>query len=86
MTIVGAIIGIPMIIYHMKLIESAKSYRNFVESNDFFHLSKAFENQRKFFFFYKVLLILMIIFIVIYIIVMIYLLSLGMMSMPRNFA
>ncbi|MDR8390936.1 DUF5362 domain-containing protein [Aliifodinibius sp. S!AR15-10] len=86
LTIIGAIIGIPMIIYHIKLHQSARSYRNFVKSNDFFHLNKAFENQRKFFFFYKVLLIVMVVVILLYIIVAIYLLSLGIMSMPKNFA
>lgn len=86
LTIVGAIIGIPMIIYHIKLMESADSYRKFVKSNDFFHLNKAFENQRKFFFFYKVLIICLIIFLILYIGVMVYLFSLGFMSMPRDFA
>ncbi len=85
-TIVGAIIGIPVIIYHLKLNKSARSYRRFAESSDFFYLHKAFEDQRKFFLFYKILLIVMLIFFVIYIGVMVYLVSLGIMSMPQNFA
>lgn len=56
LTIIGAILGIPTIIYNLKLRDSAKSYQNFIDSNDFFHLSKAFENQRKFFLFNKILL------------------------------
>lgn len=86
LTIVGAIIGIPMIIYHLKLNQSAQSFRKFAESKDFFHLHKAFENQRKFFFFYKILLIVILVLMVIYFIVIGYLLSLGMMNMPQNFA
>ncbi|MFH5833973.1 DUF5362 family protein [Halalkalibaculum sp. DA3122] len=86
LTIVGAIIGIPMIIYHLKLRDSADSFRKFAKSTDFFHLARAFEDQRKFFFFYKVLIIVMIVLFLLYIIAMIYLLSLGMMSMPQDFA
>lgn len=86
LTIIGAIIGIPMIIYHLKLNDSAKSYRSFVHSNDFFHLHKAFENQRKFFFFYKVLLIIVLVFFVLYFIVLIYIISTGLMNFPQDFA
>lgn len=85
LTIVGAIIGIPMIIYHLKLNDSASSYRKFAQSSDFYHLTKAFENQRKFFFFYKVLIIVMIVVFLLYIIAITYLLSLGIMSMPQDF-
>ena len=86
LTIVGAIIGIPMIIYHIKLNNSAKSFRNFVRSNDFFHLHKAFENQRKFFFFYKVLLIIALVVFVLYIIALVYIFSMGLMNFPQDFA
>jgi len=86
LTIVGAIIGIPLIIYHIKLNNSAKSFRTFVNSNDFFHLHKAFENQRKFFFFYKVLLIISLVIIILYIAVLIYLFTMGMMNIPQDFA
>ncbi|MDX1638712.1 MAG: DUF5362 family protein [Balneolaceae bacterium] len=86
LTIIGALIGIPMIIYHLKLNQSAKSFRSFVRSSDFFHLHKAFENQRQFFLFYKVLLIIMILIFLLYVLVFVWLLSIGIPSMPQDFA
>ncbi|MDZ7714961.1 MAG: DUF5362 family protein [Balneolaceae bacterium] len=71
LTIIGAIIGVPMIIYNLKLKDAAEQYRDFAKSKDFFMLNKAFENQRKFFFFNKILIIISIVFIVLYIIFLI---------------
>lgn len=85
LTIVGAIIGIPLIIFNLKLNTAAKSYRSFAEDDDFFHLNRAFENQASFFFFYKILIIISLVFLVFYIAFMIYLLSSGMMNLPENF-
>ncbi len=85
LSIIGAVIGIPMIIYHMKLNQAARSYRNFIKSKDFFYLYKAFEDQRKFFFFQKVLLIIMMVLFLLYIVAIVYLFSWGMSSLPENF-
>jgi len=71
LTIIGAVIGIPMIIYNLKLKDSADQFNQFIDTNDFFKLSKAFENQRKFFFFNKILIIIGLVFIAIYIILFI---------------
>ena len=85
LSIVGALIGVPVIIYHLKLNESAQSFKRFAQSSDFFHLHKAFEKQRKFFLFYKIYIIIMMILFVIYIGVIIYIVSWGLMQFPQNF-
>lgn len=72
LTIIGAIIGIPMIIYHLKLKDAADQYEDFLQRKDFFSMQKAFENQRKFFFFHKILIILGILFFVTYILFFIF--------------
>jgi len=85
LTIIGAIIGVPLIIYNLKLNSAAKSYQNFTEEDDFFHLNRAFENQASFFLFYKVLIIVSLIFLILYFAFLIYLFSSGMMGMPQDF-
>ncbi len=86
LTIFGAIIGIPMIIYNLKLKESADQFREFSGSKDFFVLNKALENQEKFFFFHKVLLIISIIFMILYITFLIVFGASLFMDMSQNFA
>ncbi len=71
LTIFGAVIGIPVIIFNLKLRKSADQYRRFLYTNDFYQLSKAFTNQRKFFFFNKVLLIAGMIFLLLYIVLIV---------------
>lgn len=72
LTVFGAILGIPMIIYNLKLKDSANQYRKFIRNNDFSQLNKAFENQRKFFFFNKVLLIIGLVVIFLYVTLIIF--------------
>lgn len=84
LTIIGAIIGIPFIIYHMKLREAGQAYEKFSSSNDFFFLNKAIENQQKFFFFYKVFLIIMIVVVILEIIFIAYLFMQGFSGLPTN--
>ena len=58
LSIIGAIYGIPLIIYSLKLKDSADEFRRFADSKDFYMLQKAMENQRKFFFFQKVIILI----------------------------
>jgi len=87
LTILGALYGIPLIIYSIKLKDSADQYREFVRSKDFFMLHKAMESQRKFFFFNKVIIIIGILFTLLYLLLIIWFGSALFFDMPeRNFA
>ena len=87
LTIFGAIIGIPIIIYNLKLKDAADQYKRFARDKDFFQLNKAFENQKKFFFFNKILIIIGLVFMLIYIFVLVYFgLSIFMSSPMGEFA
>lgn len=72
LTIFGAIYGIPLIIYNLKLKDSGEQFKEFARSNDFSLLYKAIENQRKFFFFNKILIIIGIVFTVLYLLLLIW--------------
>lgn len=85
LTIIGAIIGVPMIIYNMKLKQSADEFENFLERKDFYSLLQAFENQRKFFFFHKILIILLLVFLLVYLFLFIYIGSSLMMPNEAHF-
>lgn len=86
-TIFGALYGIPLIIYSIKLKDSAEQYKDFAQNKDFFMLHKAMENQRKFFFFNKVIIIIGIIFTLLYLGLIIWFGSALFFEMPnRNFA
>lgn len=84
LSILGAIIGVPIIIYNLKLKESADQFENFIRSRDFFELQKAFENQRKFFFFNKVLIIIGLVLMVLYILFFIWFGASLFMNMPEG--
>lgn len=87
LTIFGAIFGVPLIIYSLKLKDAADQFEEFGHSNDFFSLHKAMENQRKFFFFNKMLIIIGIVFFVLYILLMIWFGTSLFFNMPTgNFA
>ncbi|MGK7368617.1 MAG: DUF5362 family protein [Candidatus Halalkalibacterium sp. M3_1C_030] len=86
-TIFGALYGIPLIIYSIKLKDSGEQYKEFARSKDFFMLQKAMENQRKFFFFNKVIIIIGIVFTLLYLGLIIWFGSALFFEMPnRNFA
>ena len=57
-SIVGAIIGIPLIICGLRIRESADSFRGYLTTNDSSMLEKALERQGRFFFIQKVLMII----------------------------
>lgn len=86
-TIFGALYGIPLIIYSIKLKDSADQYRKFVRDKDFSMLLEAMENQRKFFFFNKVIIIIGIVFMLLYMLLIFWFGSELFFNMPsRNFA
>jgi hypothetical protein len=68
LTIVGAIVGIPLIISGLRIRESADSYSAYMSSQDSVMLERAFEKQGSFFFIQKVLMIIMLVFIALYIV------------------
>lgn len=86
LSIVGAIIGIPFIIYSLKLKDAAEEYQTFVQQKDFFMLNKAFENQQKFFFFHKILIIIGLVFFALYILLIIFIGTSMMMPGSGDFA
>ncbi len=71
LSIIGAIIGIPLIICGLRLRESADSFRGYLTTNDSGMLENALERQSRFFFIQKVLLIISIVLFVLYIVVII---------------
>ncbi|OGU71633.1 MAG: hypothetical protein A2V93_06420 [Ignavibacteria bacterium RBG_16_34_14] len=68
LSIIGAVIGIPLIICGLRIRESADAYNGYLGSNDVNMLERAFERQGSFFFIQKVLMIIGLVFIVLYII------------------
>ena len=68
LTIIGAIVGIPLIICGLRLRESADSFKGYLTSGDSFMLERALEREGRFFFIQKVLMIITIAFFVLYII------------------
>lgn len=72
LSIIGAVYGIPLIIYSLKLKDAADEFRRFSDSKDFYMLQKAIENQRKFFFFQKIIIIITIAFFVLYLLVILW--------------
>ncbi|MCX8010604.1 MAG: DUF5362 domain-containing protein [Ignavibacteria bacterium] len=67
-TIIGAIIGIPLIISGLRLRESAESFQLYLNSNETNFLESALERQGRFFFIQKVLMIIALVLLVLYII------------------
>jgi hypothetical protein len=68
LSIIGAIVGIPLIICGLRLRESADAFRGYLTTNDSGMLESALERQSRFFFIQKVLLIISIVIFVLYII------------------
>jgi beta-lactamase regulating signal transducer with metallopeptidase domain len=67
LSIVGALIGIPLIIMGLRLRKAAASFEQFDAHGSRDALRRAFEKQRSFFFINKVLIIIGIVFFVLYI-------------------
>jgi len=70
-TIIGAILGIPLIISGLRLRESSDSFSSFLLSSDNNMLERALERQSRFFFIQKIFIIITLVVMVLYIIVII---------------
>jgi hypothetical protein len=68
LTIIGAIVGIPIIISGLRVRESANQFQAYLATNESFALEQAIERQSKFFFIQKVLMIITVVLFVLYII------------------
>jgi hypothetical protein len=68
LTIIGAVVGIPIIISGLRVRESANQFQAYLTTNEEFALEQAIERQSKFFFIQKVLMIITIALFVLYII------------------
>ncbi len=87
LTIFGAIYGIPLIIYNLKLKDSADQFEEFTRTRDFMVLHKAMENQRKFFFFNKVIIIIGLVLTLLYFLFLVWFGTSMFFNMPDgNFA
>lgn len=84
LTIIGAAVGIPLIISGLRLRESADSFRGYLVSGDSFMLERALERESRFFFIQKVFLIISIALFVLYIIFFI-IFGLAMLGNLQNF-
>ena len=67
-SIIGAIVGIPLIISGLRVREAADSFGTYLNSNDAAFLERGFEKQSSFFFIQKVFMIITLVVIVLYII------------------
>lgn len=68
LTIIGAIIGIPIIICGLRLRESADAFKIYLNTRDSLILERALEREGRFFFIQKVFLIISVVLFVFYII------------------
>lgn len=71
LSIIGALIGVPLIIAGLRIREAADEFTVFQSSNDSKALRRALEKQAKYFNILKILIIVALVLTVIYIIVMI---------------
>jgi hypothetical protein len=78
LTIVGAVIGIPIIISGLRVRESANQFQAYLVSNEPFSLEQATDRLSKFFFIQKILMIITVVLFVIYIIAVIVIIGLAM--------
>lgn len=67
LSIIGAIIGIPLIIAGLRLREAADSFEVYSKSNDTATLRKGFEQQGRFFFIQKIIIIVGLVLMALYI-------------------
>ena len=65
-TIIGAILGIPLIISGLRLRESSDSFSSYMLFSDNNMLERALERQSRFFFIQKIFIIITLVFMVLY--------------------
>lgn len=83
-TIVGAVIGIPLIISGLRLRESSDSFSSYVLSGDNNMLERALERQSRFFFIQKIFIIITLVLMIIYIIIIIVLIVTVLPYIDKN--
>ncbi|RPI66205.1 MAG: hypothetical protein EHM47_17215 [Ignavibacteriales bacterium] len=71
LSIIGAVVGIPIIISGLRVRESANQFQAYLTTNDTMALEQAIERQSRFFFIQKVLMIITLVLFVLYIIAII---------------
>lgn len=79
LSIVGALIGVPLIIAGLRIRESAESFEDF-NNGDRSALTRALEKQRSYFFIQKILIIVGLVFLVLYIIAIFSFIGFGLFS------
>jgi hypothetical protein len=67
-TIIGAIVGVPLIISGLQIRESASAFQNYSFTNDQYLLEQALSKQNSFFKIQKIIMIVSLVFMVIYIV------------------
>ena len=68
LSIIGAVVGIPLIISGLRVREAADSFATYLNSSDISFLERGFERQGSFFFIQKVFMIITLVLFVLYII------------------
>jgi hypothetical protein len=71
LSIIGAIMGVPLIIGGIRLREAADSFEAYLHASDFSALEKGLERQSRFFFIQKIILIVALVVTGLYILFMI---------------
>lgn len=85
LSIIGAVIGIPLIFAGLRLNEASDLFKTYLNSGDFTSLSNALERQGRYFFINKVLIIISLILLALYIVLIIVLISSGLFLGRGNF-
>lgn len=83
-TILGAILGIPLIISGLRLRESSDSFFSYMLSGDNRMLERALERQSKFFFIQKIFIIITLVMMVLYIIAIVILIIAVIPYLDKN--
>lgn len=83
-TIIGAIMGIPLIISGLRLRESADSFSSYLLSADNNMLERALERQERFFFIQKIFIIITLVVMVLYVIAIVVLIVTLLPYIDRN--
>ncbi len=84
LTIIGAIIGVPLIFMGIRIREAADHYDYFNSSGDMNALQNAIDKQYKYFNIQKILVIVSLFFIALYIIAIIAFVSVGVFNQPHE--
>jgi len=75
LSIIGAVVGIPLIFIGMRLRDAAMEFERYMMTNEIDAIFSGFEKQQRAFFISKSLIIISIIFVILYVIVMFFIFS-----------